>query len=179
VKKRLVYNCRVHWGNFVYVLTFVIFLLTLTFLLYAIQAFMKYALTFYLIVILFGLFLPLIVLNIIFLPVMKDIILKKSELVLYTTGFKIKNKFLMWKQIKSISFNTGRLKKRTAFFRGAQLPMLQKIYILDKKGIEYSCNIDIDYWGKKKREENNLRKLNEFLLGLNQVSLLSDWAEKR
>ena len=57
--------------------------------------------------------------------------------------------------------------------------MLQKIFILDKKGKEHSCIIDIDYYLKKNRDKNNLRQIRDLLLGLDKLSLLSDWAEKR
>ena len=58
-------------------------------------------------------------------------------------------------------------------------PVLQKIYILDKKGKEYSSIIDIDYFLKENREDNNLRKIKELLYGMDKLELISDWAEKR
>ena len=121
--------------------------------------------------------LPLIILNIIFLPIVKLVL--KQDFSLYTSGVKIKKKYIEWKKIKSISFQTGRLKSDEAFFRGFKLPVLQRIFVLDKDGKEYSCIIDIDYYSKTKREDNNLRKIRELLLGMDRISLLSDWAEKR
>lgn len=184
MKKRLVYRNTVNWGWLIYTVSILVLVITLIYLYYFINLllFIIRTPTLQKLIILVITSVPIILLNIFLIPVMKTLVgkfFKKSELKLYTTGIKIKKNFLTWKKIKSISFQTGRLQGKKAFFRGFQLPIIQKIFILDKKGKEYSCIIDVDYYLKKNREKNNLRKIRDLLLGLDKLSLLSDWAEKR
>lgn len=181
MKKRLVHRNTVNWGLFILIITGFVAILTLIYLYYFVILLIRF--NFLNIPIIIWLTtLPVLFLNIMLFPVCRTTflsIIKKSDFLLYTTGIKIKNKYFLWKQIKSISFKTGRYKGKKVFFRGFQLPMLQKIFILDKKGKEYSCIIDIDYYLKKNRDKNNLRQIRDLLLGLDKLSLLSDWAEKR
>ena len=126
--------------------------------------------------VLFG--LPVIILDVLLLPLVKSI-LNLHEFELHTNSVKIKNKTLVWKKVKSISFQTGRLIYDRNFNLGLKLPALQKIFVLDKKGKEYCAIIDIDYYSKKKRKENNIRRINKFLVGMDKDYLVADWAEKR
>lgn len=122
--------------------------------------------------------LPVLILDILLLPLIKSI-LKLHEFELHTDCIMIKNKNIQWKQIKSISFQTGRLIYDRSFNFGFKLPALQKIYVLDKEGKEYSAIIDVDYYSKKNRKENNIKKIHKFLIGMDKEYLVADWAEKR
>ena len=180
MKKRLVHRNNVNWGIPILIVTGFVVLITILYLYYFVILLIKFNINLPIVVWLTS--LPILLLNMILWPVCRTTffsLTKKSDFLLYTTGIKINNKYLMWKQIKSISFKTGRYKCRNVFFRGFQLPMVQKIFVLDKKGTEYSCIIDVDYYLKKNRDKNNLRKIRELLFGLDKLSLMSDWAEKR
>jgi hypothetical protein len=186
MKRKLIYRCSVKWGWLILLVTALVFFLTVIYIYYlgklVIFVIRNPVMITKLIVVVTA--IPLVVLNILFFPVMRTLFLKfmkkeKYDLQIYNTGFKIRDTFLEWKKIKSISFHTGRLQGKTAFFYGYKLPIMQKIFLLDKEGNEYSCVIDIDYYLKKDRDKNNLRKIRELLLGLDKVSLISDWAEKR
>ncbi len=182
VKKRLVHRADINWGWLPLTTATLVFLIDFFYFFYFFQYIILAINTSNFSSIIVLTLIPILVLNGLFFPVLKALILrimKKTDFQLYTTGIKIKGKLLNWSQIKSISFKTGRYKGKKAFFRGHRLPALQSIFILDKKGKEYSCIIDIDYSSKKNRKENNLRKIREFLLGMDKISLLSDWAEKK
>ena len=112
------------------------------------------------------------------LPLIRSI-LKLHEFELHTDCIRIKNKNLEWKKVKSISFQTGRPIYDRTFNLGIKLPALQKIFILDKEGLEYSAIIDIDYYSKKNRKENNIKTISRFLAGMDKEYLIADWAEKR
>ncbi len=181
MKKRLVHRNNVNWDLPILSVTSFVAVLTIIYLYYFVILLIRFS---YLKIpiIIWLTTLPILFLNILLFPVCRTTflsIIKKSDFILYATGIMINNKYLLWKQIKSISFKTGRYKSKKVFFRGFQLPMLQKIFILDKKGKEYSCVIDVDYYLKKNRDKNNLRQIRDLLLGLDKLSLLSDWAEKR
>ncbi len=129
-------------------------------------------------------FLPIFVLNAFFNPVNRSILLnfiwkEKTECILYKEGIKLKRNFLVWNKIKSISFQSGRPITDYSFYKGIKLPALQRLFILDKKGEEYSCIIDIDYFFKQKRGKNNILLFREALVELGKSHLISDWAEKR
>lgn len=181
MKKRLVHRNNVNWGFPILSVTSFVAVLTIIYLYYFVILLIRFNLL-KLPIIIWLTTLPILFLNLILFPVCRTTFLsliKKSDFLLYTTGLRINNKYFLWKQIKSISFQTGRLRGKKVFFRGFKLPMLQKIFILDKKGKEHSCIIDIDYYLKKNRDKNNLRQIRDLLLGLDKLSLLSDWAEKR
>ena len=122
--------------------------------------------------------IPIFLLDLLMMPLIKSV-LKLYDFELHTDGVKIKNKKIEWKKVKSISFQTGRLIYDRKYDSGLKLPVLQKIYVLDKEGKEYSAIIDIDYFSKKNRSKNNIRKITKFLDGMNKEYLIADWAEKR
>jgi len=172
--KKLVYQAVIRWGWQLNFLGYLLVLFDITFFILVFQTSLERVL----------LAIPLLVLNIILFPLLKQIILsfigkRFIEFELYTKGITIKNKYLGWKDIKSISFQSGRLIYDTRFYHGFKFPAFQRIYVLDNEGKEYSAIIDIDYWSKKDRKNNNLRKLNELMMGMDRTSILSDWAQKR
>ncbi|MFH2020460.1 MAG: hypothetical protein ABIJ34_03540 [archaeon] len=130
------------------------------------------------------LILPLAMLNFFMYKIIKVFLLSllgkpHFELEVFDSGIRIKNEYLQWHKIKSISFQTGRLIHDREFSKGFKLPVFQRMFVLDKSGKEYSCIIDIDYFMKENRSHNNLRKLNTLMYDLGKASLISDWAEKR
>jgi len=157
-----IYTLKISWGWLIYLTTFIVLILNLITLYYVFLAGIR---------ILF-LLLPLVILDLIFLPV-----IRKPRFILFDTGVRIKGTFLSWKEIKSISFQSGRINQENPL--KGRLPAIQRIFILDKKGREFSTLIDIDYFSKQDRKNNNLMKLNKYLFDMNKVSIISDWAEKR
>ncbi|MBN2368590.1 hypothetical protein JXC34_06220 [Candidatus Woesearchaeota archaeon] len=184
MKKKIVHKNKIRWGLPLIILMGIAVLLSMAYMTYAIRLIIfliQNPKLMPIVVLLITLF-PLLALDFIFFPVFKGVLFElirkeDSGLVLYTTGIEINRLFLEWKKIKSISFNSGRINRKD-FFRGFGLPALQEIYILDKKGKEYSCTIDIDYSLKKDRENNNLREIRDMLLGLEKARLISDWAQR-
>ncbi|MBN1502144.1 hypothetical protein JW930_01250 [Candidatus Woesearchaeota archaeon] len=126
----------------------------------------------------------IIVLNFCFFPVFHHLffsILKKPryDLILSKKGIQIANKYLQWRQVKSISFSTGRPKSKIAFYRVKfALPAKQTIFVLDKQGREYKRMVDIDYFSKHDRSNNNLVGIEKVLADLKKANLISDWAER-
>jgi hypothetical protein len=164
----LIYKPNIRWGYlgtsvFLFILLLNLFFIALMFITP-------------LILIFFG--IPIILLDILLLPLIKSI-LKVTDFELHTDGLTIKKKKIFWKEVKSISFQTGRPIYDRNFNSGFKLPALQKIYVLDKKGLEYSAVIDADFYLKKNRNKNNIRIISKFLLGMDKQDLIADWAEKR
>lgn len=181
MKKRLIFKSQIKWGWLLIAIGATLIIGDIITVIYIIMGLIK---DYQLIFISLILIIPLIILNYLLYPITKSIlywILKKNNhnLELFTTGIKIKKKMFKWEKIKSISFQTGRLIYDSKFFSGLKLPALQKIYILLKNGKEISSTIDVDYFLKNKRENNNLRKLNELFFGMDKQDILSDWAQKR
>lgn len=168
MKSKLIYRAEVEWGWLGTLMIFLIVFLNFSFLL---LIFMTSTVFLF-----FG--IPIFLLDIVIFPLLKSI-MKRHEFELQTDSVNIKNKKIEWKRIKSISFQTGRLIYDRSFNTGFKLPVLQKIYILDKKGREYSAIIDVDYYSKKNRTKNNIYKISKFLDGMNKDYLIADWAEKR
>ncbi|MBT6821222.1 hypothetical protein HN827_00480 [archaeon] len=124
--------------------------------------------------------IPVLILSYGSYPIIRSWSDKKSDFVISKEGIKIKKTFLEWKQIKSISLNTNRMKSKIPYYmKNFSLPTLQEIYILDKKGKEYFTNIDIDYSFKKNRITNNYVKIRDVLIDMDKIVLMSDWAQKR
>jgi hypothetical protein len=181
MKKRLVFRCVPRWGVLLSITG--VFVLTISFIqiFFLILAFISNNDLIFLVFSFIFLFIPLITLNIIFFKINKVTLykilnIKKSNLIVFTTGIKINKNYLKWNKIKSISFHRGRKKKD--FYYGLGLPSLQKIYILDKKGIEYNTIVDVDHFLKTNRKKNNLRKIMDLLMGLDKEDLISDWAQQ-
>jgi hypothetical protein len=173
---KIVTKCQVHWGWLVYLVWLII--LGLTFFSAYYSARMLLTIGFHLLLPAF--LIPVLAINIVFYPVTSSVyhrLMKKADILVYDSGIRIKNKYLSWKQIKSISFRTGRTQRDYSFFSGIKLPALQRIYLLDTKGKEYSAIIDIDYSLKANRRKNNLAVLQEALSGLNKTNIISDWAQ--
>ena len=131
-----------------------------------------------------GLIVPIIILDIFIFPIFREILLKfikktHNQFEIYTTGIKIKEKYFNWKNIKSISPDTGRPMVDKKYFKGPKLPVLQKIYLIDKNYNEYCCIVDYDYFSKPNRQKNNLEKIKELLLGLDKIDIIHDWAQLR
>lgn len=168
IKSNLIFKAEVSWGWIGKIIFTILILLNLSFI---ILLFLTSS-----IFVFFG--LPILILDLLLIPLIKSI-LHLHEFELHTNCIKIKNKIIEWKEVKSISFQTGRLIYDRSFYLGLKLPVMQKIYVLDKKGQEYSAIIDIDYYSKKNREKNNISKITKFLDGMNKEYLLADWAEKR
>jgi len=184
MEKKVIYKSKIAFGWFFHFLFFFILFLNAVMFFYIAQIVFLFIekLVFNIISIIF--FLPLVILDIFLFPILKVVFLnliKKEEytIIIYNEGIEINTLFLEWKKIKSISFQTGRLITGNDFLRGFKLSAIQKIYILDKKGKEYSCAIDIDYFSKKDRSKNNLSIIKGILHEQNKIFLLSDWAEKR
>jgi len=182
--KRIVYKNRINWGLCSYVAFLLIFFITL------INIFYLFSLVKIIVVnpdlgavLIFIISLSItIILNVMIFDFYKsiyNIIFRKYDFILYNTGMEIKGKYFEWRKIKSISFNTGRRFNKKLFYKGFKLPVLQRIFILDKKGKEHSVVIDIDHPLRKDREKNNLRVIRDHLYGMDKISLLSDWAKKR
>jgi len=180
-KKNLVYKANINWGYPLYLVGGIILLLDLVLMFQLVMMFLVNVSAFVPFIV-FS--LPIIILNIILFPLIKSIIFlmlnkKYCEFELYTTGIKIKNKFFKWSQIKGLGFSTGRHIEDKFFYEGKKLPVYQKLFMSDKEGKEYSCSIDVDYYFKQHRKQNNLLKIEEFLLGLDKIDLIGDWAEKK
>ncbi|MBT3720311.1 hypothetical protein HN789_05485 [archaeon] len=168
MKSKLIFRADINWGYLGKTLFIVLIILNFLFV-----SLVFFTTPFF---ILFG--IPIFVLDLLLMPLIKSI-LKIQEFELHTDSLKIKNKKIDWKKVKSISFQTGRLIYDRVFYKGFKLPTLQKIFVLDKEGYEYSAIIDIDYYFKKKRQENNIRIINRHLLAMDKQYLVADWAEKR
>jgi hypothetical protein len=168
-------NARINWGIPVYIFSLFVVILNLVFSYYLIVYFHPISLLF---------FIPALILDFIFYPVFRSLIfsiVKKThyDLVISGKGIEINRKLHLWENIKSISFQTGRIVHNNTFFQGFKLPAMQKIYILDTEGKEYSAAIDIDYILKGNRGKNNLILAKAELYDLRKMGILSDWAEKR
>ncbi len=124
--------------------------------------------------IIFG--LPFILLSIIFFPFI--IFIFSPCMIIYDSGIKLRQKYLPWNEIKSISFSSGRFRD-TVFWRGLKLPATQRIYVLDMKGNEYNTIIDLDHSLKINRSSNNISIISEVFHLTGRANILSDWAEKR
>jgi hypothetical protein len=166
---------RVNWGFLVYAFSFFIFVLNLIPLYFLFSYFHPVLLLF---------FIPVLALDTVLYPVFDSIIRKtvkkeKYSLIVSHKGIELNNKLHLWDGIKSISFQTGRLEHDYKAFQGFKLPALQRIYLLDKEGKEYSAAIDIDYFLKEKRNKNNLIEAKKEILDLGRMNIMSDWAEKR
>jgi hypothetical protein len=180
-KKNLVYKAEINWGYPLYVVGGIILLLDAV-LIYQLIMMILFNISAFIPFIVFS--LPIIILNVILFPLVKSLVLlmfnkKYYAFELYTTGIKIKNKFFKWKEIKGIGFSNGRNIDDKFFYIGKKLPVYQKVFMSDKDGKEYSCLLDIDYYFKQHRKQNNLLKIEEFLLGLDKIDLIGDWAEKK
>lgn len=176
---RLVYRAGVRWGLPAAILASLIILSNMPYLYLLVRA--AGAIIFFQIILLY---LPVIALDIIFMPMIISIFPKKNKaadpnLELYDTGIRIKKEFIGWDKIRSISFQTGRTTHDYSSFEGFRLPAVQRMFVLDKTGKEISCAIDIDYAMKGSRKKNNLIILKEYLLDMGKGQLISDWAEKR
>ena len=184
MEKKVIYKSKISIGWFFHLIFFLVLFLNIIMLFYITQIFFLFIGKSVFNVISFIFFIPILFLDIFLYPILKVVFLtliKKEEysIIIYNKGIEINNLFLEWEKIKSISFQTGRLITDNDFLRGFKLPAIQKIYILDKKGKEYSCAIDIDYFSKKDRSKNNLNIIKGILHEQNKIFLLSDWAEKR
>ncbi len=168
MKSKLVFKAIPEWGWLGILITIILLLLNIFFI-------MLLFLTSYVFIIFF---LPVVILDAVFFPLIKSMF-RIAEFELHTDSVKVKNRILKWKDVKSISFQTGRLIYDRDYDKGFKLPALQKIYVLDKKGEEYSAVIGVDYFFKKKREDNNIKRLTKYLNGMNREELIADWAEKR
>ena len=129
-----------------------------------------------------GLLFPILILDIFSFQIIKEILLKLfnkhyNQFEIYTTGVKIKKKYFDWKNIRSISPDTGRPIKDNKYFIGIKLPVLQKIYLIDKEYNEFKCVVDYDYFSKPNRQKNNLEKIKELLMGLDKLDIIHDWAQ--
>jgi len=168
-------RARINWGVPVYVFSFIILLLNFCFAYYFILYYHP---------VIFLFFIPAIALDIIMYPVYKSVFNRALDrnhydLLISNKGIELNRRLHLWDAIKSISFQTGRLAHDYTAFQGIKLPALQKIYLLDREGKEYSCAIDIDYSLRGKRNMNNLIFAKEELIHLGKIPMLSDWAEKR
>ena len=180
-KKNLVFRAEINWGYPLYFIGGIILLLD-TILLYQLVMMFLVNISAFIPFIVFS--LPIIILNFILFPLISSIVglalnKKYCQFELYTTGINIKNKFFKWKEIKGIGFNNGRHIDDKLFYEGKKLPVYQKLFMSDKEGKEYSCLLDVDYYFKQDRKENNMLKIEEFLLGLDKIDLIGDWAEKK
>ena len=183
-QKKLILKTTANWGWLAVLVSLTTTLMTAAYIFYTINLFlgMKTYFIWQLALISILGFIPIAILNYFLYPVNKTIIFEilgkeYHEILIYTTGMEIKGKYFLWKNVKSISFDTGRMSKG-AFFRGFKLPYPQKMYILDNESKEYSCIIDIDYTFKNNRENNNLRKIKKALFDFNKIDIMSDWAER-
>jgi hypothetical protein len=120
--------------------------------------------------------IPTLLLAIMLRRPLKNLI-RPDQIIVYSEGIEIHSRFFKWNTIKSISFKTNRFKR--PFSKSSWLPAYQELYLLDNKGKEYAFKIDIDYWMKKNRDDNNTRRVSDALVEAGQVAKLSDWAEKR
>lgn len=168
MKSSLIFKANVEWG---WLGKFVSLLLLFLNLIFVVLIFLTSP-----VFVLFG--FPILILDFLLIPLIKSI-LRLHDFELHINCVRIKNKTIEWKQIKSISFQTGRLIYDRTFNFGVKLPVLQRIFVLDKEGKEYSAIIDIDYYSKKNRKENNIKKIHKFLIGMDKDYLVADWAEKR
>ena len=112
MKKRLVHRNNVNWGFPILSVTSFVAVLTIIYLYYFVILLIRFNLL-KLPIIIWLTTLPILFLNLILFPVCRTTFLsliKKSDFLLYTTGLRINNKYFLWKQIKSISFQTGRLR---------------------------------------------------------------------
>ena len=180
-KKDLVFISEVKIGKLLYVLLVFLFLINLFILIYAIIIVIndpKF------ILMVFGFSLPIIILDIMIhklAMISFENFLGKpfDEFRLYTTGIKIKEKFFLWENIRSVAIDSGRIMIDKEYFKGFKSPVFQKIYLIDKEYKEHNCIVDIDYYKKQDRNENNLEKIKELLLGLDKIDLMHDWAQKK
>ncbi len=168
-------RARINWGIPAYIFSSIIFVFNLVFI---------YYFFIYLNPLIFAFYIPVFALDIIFYPVFLSLffnIFKKDDydISISKLGIGINRKMHLWDKIKSISFQTGRIVHDNTFSQGLRLPALQRIYLLEKDGKEYSAIIDIDYYLKEKRDKNNLVAAKEELFYLGKMGIISDWAEKR
>jgi hypothetical protein len=168
-------RAKINWGLPVYIFSIFVIALNIASAYYFISLFHP---------VLFLFFIPVLALDIALFPVFSSllfIMIRKIHynLVISGKGIEMNRKQHIWESIKSISFQTGRLVHNNTAFQGIRLPALQRIYILDKDGKEYSAIIDIDYFLKGNREKNNLILAKSELYDLRKMGVLSDWAEKR
>jgi hypothetical protein len=163
---------KINWGIPVYILSLIVFTLNLGFIYYLVNSFHP---------VIFLFFIPAFVLDIIFYSVFRTLLLTKYKytLIISPKGIEINRRLHLWDSIRSISFQTGRLEHDFTAFHGIKLPVLQRIYILDREGKEYSVVIDIDYFLKGERKKNNLILAKEMLADMGKTAIISDWAEKR
>jgi hypothetical protein len=167
-------SVEINWGLPLYIFAGIILLLLIS----SISLMIIYKLQ----IILAIFILPILILNILLLPIHKSMIyhlLKKKDpvFVIYKEGITIRGRHFLWDKIRSISFDTGIIRVDTAF-RGFKLPYLQRIYIDEKGEIEHSCIIDIDYSLKADRTENNLNIIRDELVDMGKANIISDWAER-